>query len=411
MNTTLLINPTAFEAGLLSSASATGLTGAREAAWAAFAQTGLPHRRLEAWKWTDLRAALREPLAQAPANDVIAPSPFDGFEIALLNGAAQWSGDAPEGVEITSVAAEAAAPCALASDHPLANLVCALTTDVVHIAVAAGRDIGRPLLIRHVAGAGQAHARILIDVGDGAQVSIIETFEGPPSSGGDAYFSNSFTEARLGAGARLTRSALQEGDASGVEANLFAATLGVEAHVEQTALAFGGKAVRLETRLAYEGDGAGATLNSAAMLSGVRHADVTSHIAHHAEGCVTRQTHKAAVKARGRGVFQGKFYVARGAQKTDADMQANALLLSDTAEANHKPELEIYADDVECAHGSTAGALDENALFYLRQRGLDEAAARALLIEAFLGAVIDGVADEAVRDIFRARTARWLEDA
>ena len=114
---------------------------------------------------------------------------------------------------------------------------------------------------------------------------------------------------------------------------------------------------------------------------------------------------------RGRNIFQGKFHVERSAQKTDARMTANALLLSDGAEANHKPELEIYADDVECAHGSTSGALDADALFYLRQRGLDEDAARALLIEAFLGEVIDGIDVDGVRDVFRARVNSWLEGA
>jgi Fe-S cluster assembly protein SufD len=102
--------------------------------------------------------------------------------------------------------------------------------------------------------------------------------------------------------------------------------------------------------------------------------------------------------------------VARGAQKTDARMTANALLLSGDAEANHKPELEIYADDVECAHGSAIGALDEDALFYLRQRGLDETSARALLIEAFVGEVIDGVENEAVREVFANEVAAWLEE-
>jgi len=100
--------------------------------------------------------------------------------------------------------------------------------------------------------------------------------------------------------------------------------------------------------------------------------------------------------------------VKREAQKTDARMTANALLLSDMAEANHKPELEIYADDVECAHGSTVGALDDDALFYLRQRGLSESQARALLIEAFVGAVIDTVEEDGVRGVLAGRVTSWL---
>jgi len=129
---------------------------------------------------------------------------------------------------------------------------------------------------------------------------------------------------------------------------------------------------------------------------------------HKAPHCRTRQLHKGAARDHGRNVFQGKFEVEREAQKTDAKMTANALLLSDMAEANHKPELEIYADDVECAHGSTCGALDEDALFYLRQRGLDETAARALLVEAFVGEVIDGMDDDRLGDIFCTKVADWL---
>jgi Fe-S cluster assembly protein SufD len=151
-------------------------------------------------------------------------------------------------------------------------------------------------------------------------------------------------------------------------------------------------------------------MRSAAALSGARHADQTSLVAFNAVGGRTRQIHRAALKDRTRGVFQGKFLVARGSQQTDAEMNAGALLLSDAAEANHKPELEIYADDVKCAHGSTAGALDDDALFYMRQRGLSEHAARALLIEAFLGEVFDGL-PAGIEHILRGQLSRWLEAA
>ena len=192
---------------------------------------------------------------------------------------------------------------------------------------------------------------------------------------------------------------------------LFAASLGAGAAFHQAALLLGGKLVRMETRLALEGAGASADFKSASILSGARHADLTTHIAHQSTGCVTRQIHKSALRDRARGVFQGKFLVARGAQKIDAEMQAKALLLSDTAEANHKPELEIYADDVQCAHGSTAGAIDEEALFYMRQRGLDEHQARALLIEAFLADVFDGAERINIAEVMRQRMHAWLEKA
>ncbi|MEZ5980772.1 MAG: SufD family Fe-S cluster assembly protein [Parvularculaceae bacterium] len=174
----------------------------------------------------------------------------------------------------------------------------------------------------------------------------------------------------------------------------------------QTAL-LGARIGGSESRIALGGEGAQVDLRSASMLCGARHADVTSQIDHRAKGCTT-QLHKSALKDKADGVFQGKFLVARGAQKTDARMSVNALLLSDFAEARHKPELEIYADDVECAHGSTVGALDDAALFYIKSRGLDDAAARALLTEAFLGEAFDAMPHPAIERIFRTRIARWL---
>ena len=174
-------------------------------------------------------------------------------------------------------------------------------------------------------------------------------------------------------------------------------------------MSLGAKLSRNETHLQFNGTGAHASLNSAALLSGARHSDFTTNVRHRAESCQARQIHKGVARDSARNVFQGKFHVDRAAQKTDAQMTANALLLSDRAEANHKPELEIYADDVECAHGSTAGALDEDALFYLRQRGLSEETARGLLIEAFIGEVIDGVEDEKLRFVLQSRVHQWLE--
>lgn len=406
MTSALLINPTAFEAGLLAAAAARGLEGPRLAALEAFSKTGMPHRRLEAWKWTDLRAALRDDLTSAEAaNDVIAPSIFGGlgaYEITVMNGAAEWSGPAPSGVKIGK-AAPGAPLSGEAKDHPLANLVCALAEEVLEIVVEDGAHIEHPILIRRIAGAGAMQQRLSVRVGAGARAIVIESFDGVGT-----YFSNSLSEYALGDGASLARLVLQGGSDEGVETSLAALQLETGAEFRQTALVFGGKAARIETRVSCLGDGARINLSSAEMLKGARHGDVTSHVTHNAERCVTRQIHKAALKDRARGVFQGKFLVARGAQGTDAQMRASALLLSDMAEADHKPELEIYADNVECAHGSTVGALDEDALFYIKSRGLDDAAARALLVEAFLGEVLDDMPHPAVQHVFRQRIAHWL---
>jgi len=359
--------------------------------------SGLPHRRLEAWKWTDVRAALREPMAAA-CETVIAPSVFANagpFEILVMNGAAEWAGAPPSGVVI---AKEGAAP---AFGHPLADLAAALARETLDVAI--DGDVAQPLLIRRVAGAGAAQARARVRLAPGARATVIESFDGA-----GAFFSNSAIHYDIGAGAHLVRIVRQNAGEAGVETAFAGVALAEGARLDQTALLFGGRLARMETHVACDGPGARVSLRSAAALAPARHADQTSLVAFNAAGGEARQRHRAAVKDRARGVFQGKFLVARGAQKTDADMNAGALLLSDTAEANAKPELEIYADDVKCAHGSTAGALDDNAVFYMRQRGLSEHQARALLVEAFLGEVFDGL-PAGIEHILRGQLGRWLE--
>lgn len=408
MGAALFINPTAMEAGLIAAGRSLRLSKPRAAAFEAFAKTGLPNKRMEPWKWTDIRAFLREDLKPVePVNDVIAPSIFGGvrpYEITIMNGVAEWEGAAPADVSVATRPAAGLDP--LAADHPLGNLAGAMSAERIEIRIASNARVDQPILIRRIAGPGVHHARLAIALGKNATTTIIESFDGV-----GAYFSNSLAEIAVAEGAKLTRLVLQDGSDTGVETSLAAATLGAGAEFHQTALLLGAKAVRLETRLSLEGDGAKSSLRGATALSGGRHADLTSLVTHAALGCVTRQTQKSAVRDRARAVFQGKFLVARGAQKTDAQMTANALLLSEAAEANHKPELEIYADDVQCAHGSTAGALDEDALFYLRQRGLDEKAARALLVEAFLNDAFEEIAHPGIHNVFHQRMMHWLGSA
>lgn len=391
---------TAMETAL--AAGAIGLPAARAKAFDAFAATGMPHRRMEAWKWTDLRAVLPDALPPAADNEVIAPSVFSGvkpFELTVMNGRADWADGVPAGVTIERV--EEAPLAATAGNHPLANLCAAFAEGMLSVAIR--ETVAQPLLIRRIAGAGLTHARASVVLAPGVEATIIESFDGA-----GAFFSNSLTEFGLGEGALLRRIVLQNAGDDGVETALAIATLGREAALDQTLLSFGGKAARIETLVDLRGQDGRATMKSAFALAGARHADLTSLVRCEATGGAVRQIHKAALRDRSRGVFQGKFLVARGAQKTDAQMNAGAILLSDHSEARAKPELEIYADDVKCSHGSTAGALDEGAVFYMRQRGLSDAAARALLIEAFLGEAIDGVHHAGIEHVLRARLARWL---
>ena len=394
MGVLLKSDPTSLETAL--AAGAAGALGV-------FAETGLPHRRMEAWKWTDLRAALREPPETGADNDLIAPSVFadlEPFEILIMNGAADWRGAPPQGVAIEARPFELNAPIA---DHPLANLCAASVETSVSIKIAAGVAVDRPILLRRVAGATLSHDAVTIVVEERAQATVIESLDarGPG-------FVNSVVRIEIEKDAALTRLMMQDGAEDGVDVNVAGARLAANATINQTGLLLGARASRAELRAALVGEGAQANIAGVSMLSAARHADMTTHLVFDAPGCAATQVHKSALADKGHGVFQGKFLVNRAAQKTDARMSVDALLLSDAAEASHKPELEIYADDVECAHGSTAGALDDDALFYMRQRGLSRDAARAALIEAFAMEAIDTIDDVSARSIFAARLRHVL---
>jgi Fe-S cluster assembly protein SufD len=242
-----------------------------------------------------------------------------------------------------------------------------------------------------------AHA--VTDASEGAHI-LIEHLDAP---GLDARV----REIKVGTGASVTRVIVQSG--AGVSLSSAYISVAAGGSFRQVALMLGGELARIETRVELHGVGAAVDLGGLYMCASGRHADLTSVIEHKAPGGTTRQLVKGCVSAGGRGVFQGRIVVDRGAQQTDARQYHHALLLEEGAEAFAKPELVINADDVQCAHGNTVGALDEDALFYMRARGLPEAEARALLIEAFLMAAIpEGLGEEIEADL-AGRIRGWLE--
>ncbi|MCA8887510.1 MAG: Fe-S cluster assembly protein SufD [Parvularculaceae bacterium] len=411
-----LANPTPFEAALetkfksQSGKSQIGDDAMRAHAFARFAAARLPHRRIEGWRWSDFNAALRNADgAPAPQHASAPPLAADlaglkPLELRIVNGRIDLpEGEAPAGVRFGVIDAAATMPAL--EPHPIASLNAAMTDKALELEVVDGADVGQPLIIRHFnTGAGFCFAQTLVRLSAGAKATIIETYEGD----GAGFYSH-LGHVVIEDGAALTRAVLQDvGDAAIIQ-SICTATLEGASHFSQTALSTGARLSRHETLAQILAAGASVKLDSASLLAGNRHQDFTSEVVFIGEGGEARQRHKGVARNHGRNVFQGKFKVTRSAQKTDAQMNAAALLLSDAAEANHKPELEIYADDVQCAHGSTAGALDENAIFYMRQRGLDDAAARALLIEAFVAEAFDTIAHPGLHQAFAARVAGWLE--
>lgn len=325
----------------------------------------LPGRREEGWRWTDLRSVVRAVPELAGAGDAAAvgPGPFHGCAEhvqLVLNGA----GAAP-------ILIDAGAQAAL---------------QLRFVSQAAGRA---------------SAADVRVDVAAGGSLLLLESHE----AGADGYVADTTIDVSLGDGARLERVVIL-GDAPGaVAVTRTTVRLGAGADYAQTVLSRGARRRRYETHVVHPGAGARVRLDGLYALGGEAHSDFTSEVRHAGPGGSTSQLIKGAARDSARGVFQGRIVVDRGADDTEARMDHRALLLSDRAEIDAKPELEIYADAVTCGHGATVGALDEEALFYVRQRGLDAAAARALLTDAFLRDVIDRISNAAARD----RVGGWLD--
>lgn len=410
MTGSLIINPSALEAGLEAAIIAKpSVSDAQRAAFERYARLRMPTRRAEGWKWSDFNAAVRRlELSEAQQQDaVISPSPFaslNPIEVRIVNGRItgdEWEG--VEGLEFGIIDPGAADP--EFDGHAIAALNVAMTRKAFGFKALKDATVERPILVRHInSSTTPVFSQVLGRAEDGSKLTVIETYEG------FAPYHSTVFHMGVRAGAAFDRYVLQLTDAETITHGLSGCMVGEDAAYRQTSLSMGGRLCRHETHLLLPETGANVELNSAALLSGERHSDFTSLVRYNGEACKTRQLHKGVARDRGSNVFQGKFLVNRPGQKTDAQMTANGLLLSDMAEVNHKPELEIYADDVECAHGSTVGALDEDAIFYMRQRGLDEAAARALLIDAFVGEVVDGIANDGVRDVFSQEITNWLSE-
>jgi Fe-S cluster assembly protein SufD len=187
------------------------------------------------------------------------------------------------------------------------------------------------------------------------------------------------------------------------------AAIGAGARFNDFTYNAGGGVVRNQLFVRFDGEGTLANIRGASLLRGRQHADTTLVVDHKVGGCQSREVFKAVLDDESRGVFQGKIIVRPKAQKTDARMMTQALLLSDEAEADNKPELEIFADDVQCGHGATSGALDENLKFYLMARGIPEPEAESLLVQAFVGDAVEGIEHAGLRDALMEHVVAWLK--
>jgi len=391
----------------------------RAAAFDVFAKEGLPHRRVEDWKYTDLRALMRDakPLAAPPdaaakAGARTAGALLDdlgGRRLVFVDGAfvAELSDLAAleSGLSIRSLAdalteGDPALTAYLGKLAPLSDVAVALNTalmgDGAVIRVEAGCTIERPLLLTFVATAKPAatFVRSLIVVERGARAMIVESHGGPA---GSDYQVNAALELFVGDEAHVDHVKIIGEGADALHVSTLAAAIGAKARFNAFTFTTGGAVVRNQLFLKFDGEETVANIRGATLIRGRQHADTTLVASHIARGCQSREVFKSVLDDEAHGVFQGRIIVRPGAQQTDAKMMTRALLLSDRAEADNKPELEIFADDVQCGHGATAGALDEELKFYLMARGIPAVEAEALLIQAFLGEAIEGIEHAGLR--------------
>jgi Fe-S cluster assembly protein SufD len=408
------------------------LAAQREAAFGRFAAEGLPHRRVEDWKYTDLRALMREakPLAGPPDAASIARAKNAGAllrgvearRIVLVDGAfvpelSDLAALEP-GVTIGAMAQALAAGdpevmhligTVAPTDDVAAALNTAFMGDGVVLRLADGVTLARPihLVFAYTAGAAAAvFARSLIVIGKGARATLIESHEGPDDLD---YQVNNALELSIGDDAKVDHVKIGTEGSRALHISTLMAALGARAELNDLSFTTGGAVVRNQLNLRYAGEGAAARISGASLIKGRQHVDTTMVVDHVVRGGTGRELFKSVLDGESHAVFQGKIIVRPGAQQTDARMMTRALLLSETAEADNKPELEIFADDVQCGHGATAGALDQDLLFYLRARGIPAHEAEALLIQAFVGEALETIERDDLRGALADAAAAWLQ--
>jgi Fe-S cluster assembly protein SufD len=407
------------------------VTAVRREAFETYERLGLPHRRIEEWKYTDLRALVGKvlSLAAAPdaaalklAADAVKANAFAGArKLVLVDGvfAPALSDVAALGAEVgvktlSEVLDSAAAPAAgdllrTVTTDAVISLNAALATDGVVLTIGDGVQLSAPIQIIHVATAASASAitRSHVKVGHRARATLVETFVAAERAGG--YQINDAVVLWIGDEADVAHVRLMDDAADAVNVTSQFITVGARTKLGFFNMTTGAALSRLQSWITLAGENSELSVNGVNLLKQTEHGDTTLVVDHAVPNCTSREIFRAVLDDRAHSVFQGRIIVRPDAQKTDGKMMTRALLLSDEAEADNKPELEIFADDVSCGHGATAGALDESLLFYLKARGLPEKQAQALLIQAFVGEAIEQIADDGLREHVIGIAERWLE--
>jgi Fe-S cluster assembly protein SufD len=393
-----------FAAGFNSAAAVSGvawLDRRRADAFKHFREGGIPHRRIEEWKYSDLRTALESPRTSSTVLKSIA-DPFatiGGVQFSLKDGrlCPNVGEVLPHGVELVDLAALSEDTPAWVKSH-LGEVLKSDSIGQASLALMRGgvafritAELTTPLRLRFLQRDDAVHSRVLVVVEEDASLLLLESHA--PGGG----LANIGMELVLAPNARVTHVRLADSPPEAIHLEEIGIRAGRDAKYRAHFAQTGAKLARLELTIALEAEGAEAELGGAAALADGRHSDITTHVTHAAAKTTSRQLFKYVADNHARAIYQGKITVAKGADGSDSRQTAKAVLLGDRAEADLKPELEILADDVKCAHGAAIGDLDADSLFYLRARGIPENDARGLLLRAFLEEVVADVANDDIR--------------
>jgi Fe-S cluster assembly protein SufD len=387
----------------------------RDRAAERFAELGIPTPRREEWRFTNLREIAETPYAVANgngSNPSIEPWALPGcHRLVLVDGhfdpELSWIDELPSGVVLTGLGDALQRSPELVelhlgrlvddSDHAFAALNSALFDDGVFLWLPAGAVVDRPIQLLFLSSdSGKPTAnlpRTLIVAGSSSQATVVESYAG----GNDQNLSCPVIEIVLADNASLDHHVLHEEGEGARHLAVRQSTLGRDSSLESSSIDLGGSLVRRDVGARLDGEGGHVSLNGLYLTDGRRHVDNQLRVHHARPHCTSEQLYKGILDGSSRAVFNGRIVVDPGAQKTNAQQSNRNLLLSDGALVHSNPQLEILADDVRCTHGSTIGRLDEDALFYLRSRGIDRGAAESLLTYAFAAEVVGRIRPTAVR--------------
>jgi Fe-S cluster assembly protein SufD len=375
---------------------------------------GLPTRRIEAWHYTDLKTLLRAlpetvpvPVLSAAA-PIVAGSPV----IASLQGVSV-KGVTADGVTVSSFSdalldgSAASGLTELDKDDVIGRINGSFVRDGFVVDIPAGAEIEAPIEIQAIHGGGQVHNRFPVRFGAGAKATVIERHLAATQ---DGAFVSSISEITLDDGAEATWILLQQQGAADTHLGQLRIRMGADAKMRLFIVNAGGKLVRQELRIDVEGEGSDLIVRGVNLLGGETHTDVTMVLGHNVPNTTSTEIFRNVVFDRAKGIFQGMIRVAPDAQKTDAKMACNTLLMSDDGEFSAKPELEIFADDVQCGHGATVADISDTHLYYLMARGIPMAKARAMLVNAFVAEIVEELEEEQLVEALETIISNWLEN-